>query len=74
MTLLDVFLDAGVPHARTRVGPKVYTLHVGDPFDAYEVGSLAERCGEFLRGEERRTLCEGEEWTAAPAPPPGRRP
>lgn len=74
MTLLDVFLDAGVPHARARVGPKVYTLHVNDTFDAYKVASLSDRCGEFVRGEERRPLCEGEEWGAAPAPPSAKRP
>lgn len=68
MTLLDVFLDARVPHARARVGPKVHTLHVNDTFDAYKMASLSDRCGEFVRGEERRPLCEGEEWAVTPAP------
>lgn len=67
MTVLDVFLDNGVPHVRARVGPRVFTLHVDDPFGDYRVVSLAETCGEFARGAEQQTLCEGAAWGTPPA-------
>ena len=67
MELLDVFLDKGIPHARARLGPRVFTLHVNDAFGDYRVVALAETCGEFTRGAERQSLCEGARW-GAPAP------
>lgn len=71
-TLLDVFIDNKTPHARVRLGPSVHVLHVNDPFGDYRVASLAETCGEFTRGAERRTVCEGQDWAAAAAGAPAR--
>ena len=66
MTLLDVFADGGHLHARAQIGAEVFTAHVNDTFDAYTVASLSGDCGEFVNGEERKPLCKGQEWGAAP--------
>ena len=69
MALLDVFAEGGHLHARVRVGPKAFTLHAEDAFDAYQVVSLSGTCGEFARGDVRRALCKGEEWDGKAAAP-----
>jgi hypothetical protein len=67
MKLLDVFLDRGVPHARVQVAAKTGVLHVHESSGGFQVESLDDRCGEFSRAGQTRTLCEGDEW-GAPSP------
>jgi hypothetical protein len=62
VVLVDVFAEAGVRLARVQVGRLTFpNLHEGDSFaTVLRVASLSERCGEFLLGDQRFALCEGE--------------
>lgn len=59
----DVFVgDDGEPVALVTVNGKGYEVRQGDVFaEHFEVLDLDESCGTFRYGDERFTLCEGEE-------------
>jgi hypothetical protein len=63
--MLELFTDTnGEVVAQVRVDSVVYKVGEGDVFaTSYQVVSLslAEQCGEFLFGDDRFTLCVGEE-------------
>jgi hypothetical protein len=65
--LVQVGQDAsGLPYASVRVDGGVFQAVEGQEFAGrYKVVSLdaASRCGEFLYGDQRFSLCEGEETT-----------
>ncbi len=64
VTLIDVFRDSnGTVQARVQVGSTVYTVGEGDTFagGTYRVVSLDAPCGQFLFGDARFSLCEGEQ-------------
>jgi hypothetical protein len=65
VALLEVFTDADQRLVATvRVNDTVHEVGEGDSFASnYRVVSLsqAERCGQFLFGDDRFRLCEGEQ-------------
>ena len=60
---MDIFIEGAAPLARMHVDTRTFpNLHEGDSFgESFQVVSLAARCGEFLSGHDRFTLCEDEE-------------
>ena len=62
VALLDVFTDDGVDKAQVKVGSTVYTVSVGEVFaDNYKLVSTSGDCATLLHGDDKFTLCEGEE-------------
>lgn len=62
VTLVDIFTEDGVRMAVVQVGGEEFTVEEGDTFaDNFKVLDLTERCGTFLHGDERFTLCIGQE-------------
>lgn len=65
VAVLEVFTDAaGAPRASVRVNDTVYDVGQGERFaTSYQVVELAvdEGCGQFLFGDDRFRVCEGEE-------------
>lgn len=62
VALLDIFTDAGVTKAQVRVGSTVFTVTVGEVFaENFKLVSVSGNCGTFLHGDDKFTLCEGEE-------------
>lgn len=62
VTLVDVFDDAGTTKAQVKVGSTVYTVVPGEVFaDNFKLVSISGTCGTFLHGDDKFTLCEGEE-------------
>ncbi|MDQ3384881.1 MAG: hypothetical protein M3503_02540, partial [Actinomycetota bacterium] len=65
VALLEVFVDeAGVTVATVRVNDTVHEVAEGTAFaTSYKVVTLsvADGCGQFLYGDDRFRLCEGEE-------------
>jgi len=62
VTLVDVFTRSGERMATVTVDGTEYTVHVGDTFaDNYRLLSLTSSCGNFVFGDERFTLCIGQE-------------
>jgi hypothetical protein len=63
--LLEVYTDqGGQPVASVRVNDTTYQVVRGDRFaGSYQVISIdvASRCGDFLFGDDRFRLCEGDE-------------
>lgn len=62
VTLVDVFTRGGERMATVEVDGTQYTVHVGDTFATnYRLLSLTASCGTFVFGDERFTLCIGQE-------------
>lgn len=60
VTLLDVFPQRR--EAQVRVGSTVYTVAEGEVFaDNFKLVRISGECATFLHGDDRFTLCEGEE-------------
>jgi hypothetical protein len=60
VTLLDVLTDR--QQAQVRVGSTVYTVAEGEVFaDNFKLVTISGECATFLHGDDRFTLCEGEE-------------
>lgn len=60
--LLDIFEDEGVTKVQVRIGSTVYTVTVDQVFaDSFKLVSVSGRCATLLHGDDKFTLCEGEE-------------
>jgi hypothetical protein len=62
VTLLDIFSQGGKLHATVDVNGTQYTVMEGQTFARnFRVISLSKSCGTFVFGDERFTLCIGQE-------------
>ena len=62
VTLIDIFEEDDELQATVQVGGTDYTVGEGDVFATnFRVADLNDRCGTFLFGDERFTLCIGQE-------------
>lgn len=62
VTLLDVFEDDGDLMATVEVGGNQYTVAEGETFaENFRLLDLTDECGQFVFGDERFTLCIGQE-------------
>ncbi|MFA5889361.1 MAG: hypothetical protein WDA27_00160 [Actinomycetota bacterium] len=62
VTLLDIFSDHDELVATVRVADAEYSVAAGETFaDNFKLLSLTSRCGTFVFGDERFTLCIGQE-------------
>lgn len=62
VVLLDVFEEAGQTKAQIKVGSTVYTVVPGQIFaDNFKLVSVSGNCVTLLHGDDKFTLCEGEE-------------
>jgi len=60
--LMDVFEENGEPRAQVKVGSTVYTVSIDETFaGSYKLVSVSGNCATFLHGDDKFTLCEGEE-------------
>lgn len=60
--LLDIFTTDGVRFASVRVSGETHNVKEGDTFAGnYRVVSLTDECGTFVLGDERFTLCIGQD-------------
>ncbi len=60
--VLDIFTDDGVTKAQIRVGSTVFTVAPGEVFaDNFKLVSISGDCATLLHGDDKFTLCEGEE-------------
>lgn len=60
--LLDVFTDAGATKAQIKVASTVFTVLPGDVFaNNFKLVSISGDCATLLHGDDKFTLCEGEE-------------
>lgn len=60
--LMDVFEEDGQQKAQVKVGSTVYTVAINETFaDSYKLVSVSGNCATFLHGDDKFTLCEGEE-------------
>jgi hypothetical protein len=60
--LVEIFTQNGTRYATVEVNGKSYTVKEGDTFaDNYRVLDLTAECGTFVFGDERFTLCVGQE-------------
>lgn len=60
--LVDIFMQDGVRFASVKVGDEFHNVKEGDTFaGSYRVVSLTDECGTFVLGDERFTLCIGQE-------------
>ncbi|MFN2613370.1 MAG: hypothetical protein ABR552_00950 [Actinomycetota bacterium] len=62
VTLIDVFKQGDTPMATVSVADKNYTVKKGQTFATnFQVLDITDRCGTFLFGDERFSLCIGQE-------------
>ena len=62
VTLLDIFTSDGERMATVEVDGQEFTVAEGDMFaDNFRAIELTKRCGTFVFGDERFTLCIGQE-------------
>jgi hypothetical protein len=62
VSLLDVLDEGGTAKAQVKVGSTVYTVASGEVFaDNFKVVSISGSCVTLLHGDDKFTLCEGEE-------------
>ena len=62
LTLMDIFTGDSDPVATVRVNGSEYSVAAGETFaDNFKLLSLTSRCGTFVFGDERFTLCIGQE-------------
>jgi hypothetical protein len=60
--LIDIFTQGNTRYASVEVDNKAYTVRSGQTFaGSYKVLSLSSSCGTFAFGDERFTLCIGQE-------------
>jgi hypothetical protein len=60
--LLDIFTESGTRFATVSVDDREFKVKAGDTFaGSYRVLSLTSDCGNFVFGDERFTLCIGQE-------------
>ncbi|HLF69725.1 MAG TPA: hypothetical protein VI541_02080 [Actinomycetota bacterium] len=62
VTLVDVFTQDGTEKAQVKVGSTVFTVAAGEVFaDNFKLLSISGTCATMLHGDDKFTLCEGEE-------------
>lgn len=62
VTLLDIFTAGGERRATVQVDGEEFTVAEGDTFaDNFRLLDLTSDCGSFVFGDERFTLCIGQE-------------
>jgi hypothetical protein len=62
VALLDVLEENGEARAQVKVGSTVFTVSPGEVFaDNFKLVSISGSCATFLHGDDKFTLCEGEE-------------
>jgi hypothetical protein len=62
VSLLDILEDQGETKAQVKVGSTVYTVAPGEVFaDNFKAVSISGNCATMLHGDDKFTLCEGEE-------------
>lgn len=62
VTLVDIFGSGSNRQATVSVDGTEYTVKEGETFDtSFRLLSLTSRCGTFVFGDERFTLCVGQE-------------
>lgn len=62
VTLVDVFTQDGAQKAQVKVGSTVFTVALGEVFaDNFKLLSISGTCATMLHGDDKFTLCEGEE-------------
>lgn len=62
VSLVDVFTQDGARKATVEVDGTEYTVSEGETFASnYRLLTLTNRCGTFVFGDERFTLCIGQE-------------
>lgn len=62
VVLVDIFTEGGERQATVTVDGTEYTVRPGDTFATnYRLLSLTSSCGTFVFGDERFTLCIGQE-------------
>lgn len=60
--LVDVFTDNGTTKAQVKVGSTVFTVAPGETFATnFKLLSISGNCATLLHGDDKFTLCEGEE-------------
>lgn len=62
--LVDIFSQGGSNKAQVKVGSEVFTVSVGQSFgpsNVYKLLSISGKCATLLHGDDKFTLCEGEE-------------
>lgn len=62
VSVLDIFEQSGVTLVQVKVGTTVYTVSTGQTFaTTFKLLSVSGRCATFLNGDDKFTLCVGEE-------------
>lgn len=62
VTLVDIYTADGERFATVDVDGREYTVSEGETFaGSYRLLDLRRRCGDFVYGDERFTLCIGQE-------------
>lgn len=62
VVLLDIFTRDGMRFASIEVDGRVHNVKEGDTFeDTYRVVSITDECVTLVKGDERFTLCIGQE-------------
>lgn len=62
VTLVDIFNSGGERRATVSVDGTEFTVAEGETFDtSFRLQSLTARCGTFIFGDERFTLCLGQQ-------------
>lgn len=62
VSLLDIFRSGGELQATVSVDGTEFTVAEGETFDtSFRLLSLTSRCGTFVFGDERFTLCVGQQ-------------
>lgn len=62
VSLLDVFEEGGQQKAQVKVGSTVHTVTPGQTFAGnFKLVSVSGNCATLLHGDDKFTLCEGEE-------------
>lgn len=62
VSLLDIFIQGSTRYATVEVDGETFTVKEGDRFAGnFRVLDLTAKCGTFVFGDERFTLCIGQE-------------
>ena len=62
VVLLDVYSQKGTRFASVRINSEIHNVKEGDTFaGTYRVVTITEKCATFVQGDERFTLCIGQQ-------------
>ncbi|MHB8511335.1 MAG: hypothetical protein ACYDCC_04065 [Actinomycetota bacterium] len=62
VVLLDIFMENGVRFASVQVDGQTHNVKEGDTFaNVYRVITITDQCATFVQGDERFTLCIGQQ-------------